>query len=120
MSRKDYRPTPAGRVEAERDGDRWTLVFVREEESDELEELEHTLGRVHELTETNPMLGTRGVRLAVLQPDVYDMQMRAIVRAAKAVGEETGEAPVLEIMVPLVAYEQELEQMRERLERVAA
>ena len=66
------------------------------------------------------MLGTRGVRLAVLQPDVYDMHMRAIVRAAKAVGEETGEAPVLEIMVPLVAYEQELEQMRERLERVAA
>ena len=93
---------------------------ARIEESDELEELEHTLGRVHELTETNPMLGTRGVRLAVLQPDVYDMQMRAIVRAAKEVGEETGEAPVLEIMVPLVAYEQELEQMRRRLERVAS
>ena len=93
---------------------------ARIEESDELEELEHTLGRVHELTETNPMLGTRGVRLAVLQPDVYDMQMRAIVRAAKAVGEETGDAPVLEIMVPLVAYEQELEQMRGRLERVAS
>jgi pyruvate, orthophosphate dikinase len=93
---------------------------ARIEESSELEELEHTLGRVHELTETNPMLGTRGVRLAMLQPEVYDMQMRAIVRAAKAVGEETGEAPVLEIMVPLVAYEQELEQMRARLERVAA
>jgi pyruvate,orthophosphate dikinase len=93
---------------------------ARIEESSELEELEHTLARVHELTETNPMLGTRGVRLAVLQPDVYDMQMRAIIRAAIAVRDETGEAPILEIMVPLITYEQELELMRERLERVAA
>ena len=41
---------------------------ARIEESDELEELEHTLGRVHELAETNPMLGTRGVRLARAPP----------------------------------------------------
>ena len=92
---------------------------ARLEESDELEELEHTLDRVHTLTETNPMLGTRGVRLGVLQPEIYEMQMRAIVRAAKAVGEKSGETPLLEVMVPLVTYEQELEQMRERLERVA-
>jgi pyruvate, orthophosphate dikinase len=93
---------------------------ARIEESPDLEELEQTLARVHDLAETNPMLGTRGVRLAVLQPDVYDMQMRAIVRAAVAVRDESGEAPLLEIMVPLIAYEQELELMRERLERVAA
>ena len=55
----------------------------------------------------------------MLQPEVYEMQMRAIVRAARAVAEKTGEAPLLEVMVPLVTYEQELEQMRERLERVA-
>ena len=91
---------------------------ARLEESDELEELEHTLDRVHTLTETNPMLGTRGVRLGVLQPEIYEMQMRAIVRAAKAAGKKSGETPLLEVMVPLVTYEQELEQMRELLERV--
>ena len=58
---------------------------ARIEESDDLEELEHTLERVHALAETNPMLGTRGVRLGVLHPEVYEMQMRAIVRAALAV-----------------------------------
>jgi pyruvate,orthophosphate dikinase len=39
------------------------VQHARDEESDELEELEHTLDRVHQLAETNPMLGTRGVRL---------------------------------------------------------
>ncbi len=92
---------------------------ARNQESDELEDLEHTLDRVHELAETNPMLGTRGVRLGVLQPEVYKMQMRAIVQAALAAKEESGEAPHLEVMVPLVTYEQELELMRELLERVA-
>ena len=66
---------------------------ARIEESDELEELEHTLERVHALAETNPMLGTRGVRLGVLHPEVYEMQMRAIVRSALAVREGSGESP---------------------------
>ncbi|MFL5867851.1 MAG: pyruvate, phosphate dikinase [Thermoleophilaceae bacterium] len=92
---------------------------ARIEESDDLEELTHTLERVHELAETNPMLGTRGVRLGVLEPDVYRMQMRAIVRAALAERKRSGEPPRLEVMVPLVTYEQELELMRELLERVA-
>ncbi len=87
---------------------------ARQEESDDLEELEHTLDRIHSLTETNPMLGTRGVRLAVLHPEVYEMQVRAIVRAALAVSEP----PELEIMIPLVAYEQELQLMRELVERI--
>jgi pyruvate, orthophosphate dikinase len=91
---------------------------ARHEKSDELEELEHKHKRVRELTETNPMLGTRGVRLGVLQPDVYVMQMKAIVRAAIAVREASGETPLLEVMVPLVTYEHELQQMRERLEEV--
>jgi pyruvate,orthophosphate dikinase len=64
------------------------------------------------------MLGTRGVRLGVLNPEIYEMQMRAIVRAALAVKEKRGESPQLEVMVPLVTYEQELEQMRELLERL--
>jgi pyruvate,orthophosphate dikinase len=91
---------------------------ARIEKSDDLEDLEHTLERVHQLAETNPMLGTRGVRLGVLHPEVYAMQMRAIVRAALAVRERSGEAPLLEVMVPLVTYERELELMRELLERV--
>ena len=87
---------------------------ARIEESDDLEELEHTLDRVHELAETNPMLGTRGVRLAVLHPEIYEMQVRAIVRAALALEER----PEVEVMVPLVAYEQELELMRALVDRV--
>jgi len=92
---------------------------ARIEESDDLEELEHTLDRVHVLAETNPMLGTRGVRLGVLHPEIYEMQMRAIVRAARAVLEAKGSSPLLEVMVPLVTYEHELELMRGLLERVA-
>jgi pyruvate, orthophosphate dikinase len=91
---------------------------ARIEESDELEELEQTLDRVHELAETNPMLGTRGVRLAILHPEIYEMQVRAIVRAACRIRDETGEQPELEIMIPLVAYEQELDLMRELADRV--
>jgi pyruvate, orthophosphate dikinase len=87
---------------------------ARIEESDELAELEHTLERVHSLAETNPMLGTRGVRLGILHPEVYEMQARAIVRAALAVAD----APLVEIMIPLVAYEKELQLMRELVERV--
>ncbi len=87
---------------------------ARIEESGELAELEHTLDRIHSLAETNPMLGTRGVRLGILHPEVYEMQARAIVRAALAVPEP----PELEIMIPLVAYERELALVRGLVERV--
>jgi pyruvate,orthophosphate dikinase len=90
---------------------------ARIEKSADLEELEATLDRVHQLQETNPMLGTRGCRLGILHPEIYEMQVRAIVRAAKAV-EERDEAPKLEIMIPLVAYEKELQIMRELVHRV--
>ena len=53
---------------------------ARIEERTTSTELEHLLDRVHSLAETNPMLGTRGVRLGVLHPEVYEMQVRAIVR----------------------------------------
>ena len=83
-----------------------------------LAELEQTLDRVHALQETNPMLGTRGVRLGIIHPEVYEMQVRAIVRAALAVRARSGSAPRLEVMIPLVAYEQELQAMRELVDRV--
>ena len=59
----------------------------------ELAELEHTLERVRALEEGNPMLGTRGVRLGLIHPEIYEMQARAIFRAARAVRERTGRAP---------------------------
>jgi pyruvate, orthophosphate dikinase len=91
------------------------LEHARAEGSDEAKELEKTLHRVHELAETNPMLGTRGVRLGILHPEVYEMQVRAILRAAR----ELDEPPKVEVMIPLVAYEKELQIMRELVERVA-
>ena len=65
------------------------------------------------------MLGTRGVRLGVMYPEIYEMQVRAIARAAIAVRARTATAPRLEIMIPLVAYERELEFVRARVLAVA-
>ena len=76
-----------------------------------IEELERTLDRVHALSEVNPMLGTRGVRLGIIHPEIFRMQVRAIMRAAGAVRDRTGKAPQVEIMIPLVAYETELDYM---------
>ena len=70
--------------------------------------------RVEQLQESNPMLGTRGVRLGILFPELYEMQVRALFAAAA----RTPSARI-EVMVPLVAYERELELMRELIERVA-
>ncbi|MFN8133060.1 MAG: pyruvate, phosphate dikinase [Solirubrobacteraceae bacterium] len=80
---------------------------------DELAQLEHLLERVGSLHEVNPMLGTRGCRLGILYPEIYEMQVEAIVRAALAVRERTGLAPHLEVMIPLVNYEHEIELMRD-------
>jgi pyruvate, orthophosphate dikinase len=82
-------------------------------------ELEHQLERVRELEETNAMLGTRGVRLAILHPEIYEMQVRAIARAARAARRHGQRGPELEVMIPLVAYERELEVVRKRITSVA-
>ncbi|MCU0314906.1 MAG: pyruvate, phosphate dikinase, partial [Solirubrobacteraceae bacterium] len=74
----------------------------------DLPELQHQVQVMRALEEANPMLGTRGVRLGILYEDIYAMQVRAIVRAARTVHGRTGVRPQLEIMIPLVAYEQEL------------
>src|SRR3954449_8854059 len=93
---------------------------ARIERSEVLEDLERTLDRVHSLHETNPMLGTRGCRLGILHPEIYEMQVKAIVRAAKVVAKRSGTAPHLEIMIPLVAYEKELEILRRLVEQVVS
>ncbi len=76
--------------------------------------------RIRQLHEANPMLGTRGCRLGLQYPEIYEMQVRAIVRAAQAVAERTGSAPLVEIMHPLVGFREELARLRELTERVAA
>jgi len=76
--------------------------------------------RIRQLHEANPMLGTRGCRLGLQFPEIYEMQVRAIVRAARAVHDRTGEAPLVEIMHPLVGFTEELARLRELTERVAA
>jgi len=76
--------------------------------------------RIRQLHEANPMLGTRGCRLGLQWPEIYEMQVRAIVRAARAVHERTGEAPIVEIMHPLVGFKTELSRLRELTERVAS
>jgi pyruvate,orthophosphate dikinase len=68
--------------------------------------------RIKALQESNPMLGTRGCRLGLLWPEIYEMQVRAIIRAAAAVEERTGEAPIVEIMHPLVGFAEELHRLR--------
>jgi pyruvate,orthophosphate dikinase len=76
--------------------------------------------RIRSLQEANPMLGTRGCRLGLLFPEIYEMQVRAIVRAAAAVEERTGNAPLVEIMHPLVGFAEELHRLRELTVRTAA
>ena len=76
--------------------------------------------RILDLHEANPMLGTRGCRLGLQFPEIYEMQVRAIVRAAAAVEARLGEAPLVEIMHPLVGFREELSRLRELTERVAA
>jgi pyruvate,orthophosphate dikinase len=76
--------------------------------------------RIEQLHEANPMLGTRGCRLGLQWPEVYEMQVRAIVRAARAVADRTGDAPLVEIMHPLVGFAEELRRLRELTDRVAA
>jgi pyruvate,orthophosphate dikinase len=76
--------------------------------------------RIRVLSESNPMLGTRGCRVGVQWPEIYEMQVRAIARAAKAVQERTGDVPLVEIMHPLVGFREELRRLRELTEEVMA
>ncbi|MFL5972632.1 MAG: putative PEP-binding protein, partial [Gaiellaceae bacterium] len=68
--------------------------------------------RIRALQESNPMLGTRGCRLGLMFPEIYEMQVRAIIRAAIAVRDRTGDPPLVEIMHPLVGFEEELRRLR--------
>ena len=86
-------------------------------DAEELDAAKVVLGQVKRLHEQNPMLGTRGCRLAMLYPEIPEMQTRAIIRAALAVREREGETVGVEIMIPLVAYAGEIKAQREIVER---
>jgi pyruvate,orthophosphate dikinase len=74
--------------------------------------------RVVALQEANPMLGTRGVRLGILSPAIYEMQVEAIALAMTDFHATQRSWPAVEIMVPLVVYERELEIAGELVEEV--
>ena len=76
--------------------------------------------RAAELHEFNPMLGHRGCRLGITFPEIYEMQARAIFEAACDVAAQGGEAPVPEVMIPLVATRKELEILKALVDRTAA
>jgi len=80
---------------------------------EEIARQERVAARVRELEEQNPMLGMRGCRLGIVYPEIYEMQVRAIVRAALAVS-----AHGIEIMHPLVGFASELRRLRDLTERV--
>ncbi|MFJ9414192.1 pyruvate, phosphate dikinase [Streptomyces sp. NPDC101227] len=77
------------------------------------------LQAVHKLHEQNPMLGLRGVRLGLVIPGLFAMQVRAIAEAS-AERKKAGGDPRAEIMIPLVGTVQELEIVREEAEQVIA
>ncbi|HST16499.1 MAG TPA: pyruvate, phosphate dikinase [Gaiellaceae bacterium] len=81
---------------------------------------ERMRARIRALHESNPMLGTRGCRLGLMFPEIYEMQVRAIARAAKAVLDRQGTAPLVEVMHPLVGFREELTRLRDLTEAVWA
>ncbi len=82
-------------------------------------EIDEVKKRLSELAESNPMLGHRGCRLGITFPDIYAMQVRAVIEAALEVKMETGEAVVPEIMIPLVSNVKELSILKKLVDEEA-
>jgi pyruvate,orthophosphate dikinase len=76
--------------------------------------------RARDLAETNPMLGHRGCRLGISYPEIYEMQVRAIIEAACETVAAGKPAPLAEIMHPLVSKAEEMTFLRALTDRVAA
>ncbi|MFC0504008.1 pyruvate, phosphate dikinase [Micromonospora costi] len=94
-------------------------VAVAQERGEDVAKEEALLAAVRRMHEENPMLGLRGVRLGLVIPGLFAMQVRAITEAAVAVVREGGSA-CPEIMVPLVGAVQELETVRTEAEKIIA
>ncbi len=88
------------------------LPNSNEENKELLEKLniskEELTSRIEQLNELNPMLGHRGSRLGITFPEIYRMQAKAIIEAAIEIKKEIGKCPILEIMIPLIFSDKEL------------
>ncbi|MEL9914465.1 MAG: pyruvate, phosphate dikinase [Thermoplasmatales archaeon] len=82
-----------------------------------LKEKEIVLRKVNALSEFNPMIGFRGIRVGILYPEIYQMQVRAIIRAALKVADE-GKKVIPEIMIPLTVDLAEMQYIYEKLKVV--
>ena len=92
---------------------------IKKEVSGLTNEEQQLLDVAHEWSEVNPMLGTRGVRLGVVKPGLYAMQVRALMEAADHVA-ALGLAPIVEVMIPLTVTRDELATARSWVEEVLA
>lgn len=81
-----------------------------------IEEVHH---RFEDLQEINPMLGHRGCRIGITYPEIYEMQVRAIIEAAIDVQEASGTTVTPEIMIPLIATAEEFNILKERVDSIA-
>jgi pyruvate,orthophosphate dikinase len=90
----------------------------RDGEERELLEAKHMLDKARQLSEANPMLGHRGVRLGLTNPEIYDMQMTAVMEAAAELTMEGFKGIKPKIMTPQVAAYQEVKLIREQFERI--
>ncbi|HHY42405.1 MAG TPA: pyruvate, phosphate dikinase [Thermoanaerobacterales bacterium] len=86
--------------------------------SEELAAKQEMLKKVRALSEMNPMLGLRGCRLGLLYPEIYEMQVKAILKAACTLAKR-GIKAIPEIEIPLVGHELELKTLREIVEKTA-
>ncbi|WP_410514576.1 pyruvate, phosphate dikinase [Paenibacillus sp. BR2-3] len=86
---------------------------------EEEKRLKHMIAKIRSLQERNPMLGLRGCRLGIQFPEIYDMQIEAVFRAAKSVAHRRIEVRP-EIMIPLVGDPRELKQLRALVDKVAS
>jgi pyruvate,orthophosphate dikinase len=94
-------------------------VAVAQERGEDVKRDQELLAAVRRMHEQNPMLGLRGVRLGLVVPGLFALQVRAITEAAVALAGEGGQ-PRPEIMVPLVGAVQELETVRAEAEKIVA
>ena len=94
-------------------------VALAEERGEDASHDQLLLDAVRRLHEQNPMLGLRGVRLGLVVPGLFGMQVKAIAEAAAALKAE-GKSPKAEIMVPLVGAIQELEAIRDEARQILA
>jgi pyruvate,orthophosphate dikinase len=84
----------------------------------EINKVKKVMERVEFLKEINPMLGFRGCRLGVVYPEIYEMQVQAIIEAACELTKE-GISVVPEIMIPLISHVKELQIVKKQIVKVA-